>query len=113
MKDRPLTACCSVSAYADPVYVVGGKPCKIRIGEAARCPCGKLKSDFRADRNVSPEVLALQNKLTGVSWSMAIDNQIKKPGSPLHFEVGPTGILQPEFYKGEVRAQAELEEPPF
>lgn len=109
-----LTSCCQVTAYADPVCVVGGKPSKIRIGDVARCgKCHKLKSDFRADRNVGPDILALQRKMTGSSWAMLTDRLIKLHDIPPYFEMGSVGLV-PVGYKGEVKDQPEFdEEAPF
>lgn len=116
MKPAPtLTACCQVTAYADPVCVVGGRPVKIRIGSVARCgQCHKLKSGFRADNpNGDKELTRLIKLWTGSTESMMVDDQIKRPGAPLNFEVGTVGLV-PYGYKGEVKDQPELDgEVPF
>lgn len=106
-----LTACCSVTAYLDPICVVGMKPPKIRIGAAARCSkCHKIIGDRRMDKFPGKEVANLQGALNGTGWAMAIDKHIKAPGSPLNFEMR-NGALVPENYAGELKQQPELSEP--
>lgn len=113
MTERAITACCSVSAYADPVSVTGiAGVGRKRIGEVPRCgKCHAFKGDFRPDRNGDKEVLRLLKLWTGSSWRMAVDDQIKRPGSPLIFEEAG-GFLKPVGY---VPAQTELtdDEVPF
>lgn len=115
-KPPTLTSCCQVTAYADPVCVVGGNPVKIRIGSVARCAkCHKIKSDFRADKSFGDKQLSeMQRKLNGTSWAMFVDKLVRQPDAAPNFEIGPTGVLVPENYKGELKQQAEFdEEAPF
>lgn len=110
MSDKPLTSCCQVTAYADPVYIVGlpGK-LKYRIGSAARCSkCEKLKSDFRPDWSVgNAELSKYQKMLNGTAWAIMLDKQLNSQGAPLNFEIGSVG-LKPENYLGHMRQQPEL-----
>lgn len=109
-KDGPnLTKCCEVTAFAEPLYLLAKAPNigKRRFGYIPLCSgCFKVVGQWKHDWSAQdPELKKIQDRFNETSWLMMKEHH---PHPPFLFEVGSTGMLVPENYKGELKTQASL-----
>lgn len=104
MTDASLTACCQSRRYMDPL------PCDgVEFAKVARClACNAFKGPVRINYT-APKALAAA--WTGTAEAMMVDHFARRMG-PMKFTMRE-GYIVPEGYQGQLKVQAELEQPPF
>ena len=110
--EKKLTQCCCAPACYEPLCLVGVNPGRQTFGRVPVCSkCARIVGDTKLDWAAPAEA---KNKFNGTSWAMMLEERKKRPGCPLCFVVGSGGILLPEGYTGELKAQPDLtEDVPF
>ena len=103
--------CCGVGFSIEYLYVVPGVGgvVKTRFAQVPMCcGCCRVAGEVQTLWTEDRAVKAVQKLFSGTSWAMMLDQLKKRPSAPLNFEARAGGILVPENYQGELRAQTDL-----
>ena len=99
-----MTPCCSMPAYLDPMMF---DDTNCRFGHYSRCAkCHRLQGEAKI---IYTAPKGLKDSWTALSEVMVREHHRSGEGRPLRFVMSKSG-LAPVGYKGEVKAQAELQE---